>query len=80
MNTIILARAIRDYAVEVAAGEDDPAPLLRLALTADWATAPHIAALLLIANEGLADAPYKFGGRDFDPRLAEMATAIGWTP
>lgn len=80
MDAVAFAREVRDYAAAVADGEDDPAPLLRVAQAADWSTARHIAALLLIANEGLADPPYRFGGRDFDPRLAALATAIGWTP
>lgn len=80
MNAIALARQVRDYASAVADGEEDPAPLLRVAVDADWSTAPHVAALLLIANEGLSDVFYRHGGRDFDPRLAALADAIGWTP
>lgn len=81
-SNIPLDELVRDYAewfiVECTDGEDVAGSLMQVAREADSFTAPHIAALLLIANEGLADPPYKYGGVYFDPQLAEMARRIGW--
>jgi hypothetical protein len=71
----LYARWIRDECL----GEgDETPPLITLALKADLFTAPHLAALLLIENDRLADPPFRLDGEQADAQLKRRAQEIGY--
>ena len=76
------AKLIKDYAETSLAnfGDDDaPDALTRAALDekSDFVVC-KIGEAMLERNECLADASYRFGGNDYDNRLAEIASLLNW--
>jgi hypothetical protein len=78
-NHRIAARLVKDYALWLRddCGAENALTLAALEAESDFELA-HIGAAILDRNETLADAAYRFGGANFDSRLAAIAEATGW--
>ena len=77
------AKLVKAYAVDslMNSGEDEkPDALTRAALDekSDYVVC-KIGEAMLERTEYLADAAYRFGGENYDPRLEKIASLLWWT-